>query len=251
MIALPELPELKKLNCKVLDINDADLTGIIPNRESEFKNALQLIREEYDHKAMASDLIRYALLAKGTDAIDKASHSKISRATKGMIYMDTDRGPTISRLPKWGDEAWLGPEIDGPCQWGDMEAPAGMLFNDNDLLVTTFEQHPVFLSVLNAAIDRLEENKGKFTKSGPTTALVLETTEPFLFFDAVEKYLHYNKIESSPELEFRSPVAGHPRNDKTWITDAPKVDLSASWMSKLPGQRRQRNDSTCSFGLIS
>ena len=238
MMALPELPELKGLKCKVLDINDAGLTSIIPNRQSEFKDALKFIRKKCDHKAMASDLIRYALLAKGTKAIDEASHSKTKHATEGMIYMDTDRGSTSST----------------PSEWGDMEAPAGLLFpkDNNDVLATTFKEHPVFLSALNMAIDRLHKNKEQLTGDEPIRS-VLNTTGPGLFLDAVSQF---TKCDTSyffaEHLELDSPVAGPPQNDKTWIPDeAQKVDLSASWMSKLPEQRNQRSNSTRSRCLIS
>ena len=237
MIALPELPELNGLKCKVLDINDAGLTDIIPNRQSEFQTALKFIREECDHKAMASDLIRYALLAKGTAAIDEASPSKTQRATEGMIYMDTDRG---SKSPT-------------NSQWGDMEAPAGLLFPKcrNDVLATTFKKHPVFLSALNMAIDRLNENKELFTEEDNTLS-VLNTTGPGLFLDAVSQFTNCDTSYSFAEhLKFDSPVAGPSQNDKTWIPDTPKVDLSASWMSKLPEQRNHPNDSTWSYCLIS
>ncbi|MCW7554672.1 hypothetical protein NX722_19010 [Endozoicomonas gorgoniicola] len=237
MMALPELPELNGLKCKVLDINDAGLTGIIPKRKSEFKDALKFIREKCDHKAMASDLIRYALLAKGTKAIDEASHSKTKHATKGMIYMDTDRGPTSST----------------PSEWGDMEAPAGLLFpkDGNDVLATTFKEHPVFLSALNMAIDRLHKNKEQLTGDDPIRS-VLNTTGPGLFLDAVSQFTNCDTPSFfAKHLELDSPVAGSFQSDKTWVPDAKKVDLSASWMSKLPEQRNQRNDSTRSCCLIS
>ncbi|UYM14548.1 glycosyltransferase family 32 protein [Endozoicomonas euniceicola] len=237
MMALPELPELKGLKCKVLDINDAGLTGIIPNRQSEFEDALKFIREKCDNKAMASDLIRYALLAKGTKAIDKASHSKTKRATEGMIYMDTDRGP---KSPT-------------PSEWGDMEAPAGLLFPKygNDVLATTFKEHPVFLSALNMAIDRLHKNKRQLTGDDPIRS-VLDTTGPGLFSDAATQFTNCDtSYFFANHLELDSPVAGPPQGDKTWIPDAQKVDLSASWMSKLPEQRNQRNNSTRSCCLIS
>jgi hypothetical protein len=228
MKLLHKLPALQNIDIKVLDINKAELEKISIGDKVKFQKALSFARDKLDNKAVASDLLRYALLAKGSDAINQASDSKKDRSSTGMIYMDTDRGPKTDTL----------------LEWGEMQAPAGFLIPGNksrlnaDVLATSYARHPIFLSSFNKCVANLNDigiqNKLVTQKGGLFMRSVLENTGVEILEDAISEFITVPEIPVCypDHLTFKSEVAGPMFNDMTWFI-SPKTktmpDLSATW----------------------
>jgi uncharacterized small protein (DUF1192 family) len=226
MQLLPTLPALQDIDIKVLDINKAKLEQVSIEGKEKFQQALSFARDKLDNKAVASDLLRYALLTKGPDAINQASGLKKDRSSTGMFYMDTDRGP----------------KTDEPLEWGEMKAPAGFLIPGNknrgnsDILATSYAMHPIFLLAFKKCISNLSNPniQNKLLTAKGTSSFVLENTGPILLKETMEEFIATTHLLAGclpNHITFQSEVAGPICNDMTWFIDSAKTmpDLSATW----------------------
>ena len=152
MKCIPELPEAQGINIKVLDINDAGLERIFEgaDQQEEYQAALQWLRGEHKNYAMYSDVIRYALLAAGADAIDQAEGKVTERTGKGMLYMDTDTldGNKLKCFLKDGDKI----RFDCKIELGFAFAHE---YGRNDFLACNEARHPIALATLRWQVDNL------------------------------------------------------------------------------------------------
>ena len=232
MLRLPSLAELKKLNIKVLDINDAELNDSLNHPKETVTDLIHFAEHRLKALSVVSDILRYALLIKGPLAIDLASGTHTKRSSTAMIYMDTDRGPETTKT----------------LQWGNMKAPAGFIAptdDNSDVLATAYQNHPVFTKALENIADRFDD-EGKSISLSNRYIHTLHRSDiiyragPNVLCDAFTAITgHRESMAFFPYLHFNSPVTGSNRCDLTWLPGC-KADLSASWMSRLPRQHPPR-----------
>ncbi|UYM17433.1 hypothetical protein [Endozoicomonas euniceicola] len=155
MKRIPELPEMRGINIKVLDINDAGLKKIFEGSdlENQYQSAFEWVRDEHKNYAMYSDVVRFALLAAGAGAIDQAEGDVTERTGKGMIYMDTDTLDT----DKFKDAQKKGKK----CFFSDLGIELGFAsakkINRSDFLACNEVRHPIALITLRNLIKNLND----------------------------------------------------------------------------------------------
>ncbi|WP_172806845.1 hypothetical protein [Endozoicomonas arenosclerae] len=215
MRELPSLSRLKGLDIKVLDINDADLDSALPESPGVLHSMIDFARSELKAMEVVSDIVRYALLAIGSEAIDRASGTARSRSSTGMIYLDTDRGP----------------QTDETVEWGPMSAPAGLIctkHGNNDVLASAYSGHPILLETLKTINNRLspagKEKSLLYRNSFAHYYDTLQKTGPSCLFDTCQQVTgHPESMDEYPYFHFNSPVAGPEVCDGNWWkTDKPR-----------------------------
>ncbi|MGI9278326.1 MAG: hypothetical protein ACR2PX_01695 [Endozoicomonas sp.] len=231
MQRLPSLPSLRGLDIKVLDISDAGLDSTLPGSPDSLTRLIEFARTDLKAMEVVSDIVRYALLAKGSEAIDCASKTARRRSSSGMIYLDTDRGPQTDEI----------------TEWGAMSAPPGLICTkdrNNDVLASAYQGHPILLETLKTIQTRMSPSgkewsliyQGTFAHYYDT----LQKTGPSCLYDTCQQVTgHPEAIDEYQYFHFNSPAAGpevcdgnwwkpnKPRHTHHWIQDiSRRLDVS-------------------------
>lgn len=266
MLGIPNLSQMEGLDVNVLDINDAGLQEVLEGQGEPFRNALHFARDELKNYAIVSDLLRYALLGKGSEAIACAEGKPQKRTARGMIYMDCD---TVDTSRAETSMSWRM----NPPTWSGCRCPLGFIMSDdmdrNDFLASNTARHPVALNALNRLVMRLndpaiqKELKDrladlKAARNDPLADQILLSElesrylEPVvksgaaLFNSAILSLLGFDGTWLSKNSilhwlignldiqDHNSASVLNRGSNGTWITDKPEVFFDANWVSSQP-----------------
>ena len=264
MKRIPELPEMRGINIKVLDINDAGLKKIFEGSdlENQYQSAFEWVRDEHKNYAMYSDVVRFALLAAGAGAIDQAEGDVTERTGKGMIYMDTDTLDT----DRFRDAQKKGKK----CFFSDLRIALGFVSakkcGRNDFLACNEVRHPIALITLRKLIKNLNDisnqkhlvslKKQKIPKnyidavvgiSGPglfdhsIVSLFLpdgDTKKDFSLITEPNSIMHFMTCKLDISLEGGGSLIRWS-SDCTWVDTKPASFYEANWKKQLSSQAEQ------------